>query len=213
VNYIWSANPPPPQCLAPAELGPPPGPGGKGPEAEFSAGRSIGVEMKAYAPGTYDMPAALASRFPGYPAGTPLGAGAQADWVGDFLSTAAAYRVDISAPPSAHKFNSGGFVFEWRDEWWKTGGAPPFFQTIGGADKCQPGCNGGCDTGAANVVFPGGWGDEEWFGVNGAKPNHRQASDPVINPNTGQLNGGADTLEPRAGVVAMCKAFAGPACP
>ena len=39
VNFIWSATPPPPpRCLGPAQLGPPPGPGGKGAEAEFAAG-------------------------------------------------------------------------------------------------------------------------------------------------------------------------------
>jgi hypothetical protein len=161
----------------------------------------------------YDLPAGLAKYFPGYTAGTALGAGAQADWIKFFLTVAAEYRVDPTAAPSAYKFNSGGFVFEWRDEYWKTAGAPPWFQTIGGTDSCAPGCAGGCDTGAANVVFPGGWGDEEWFGVAGASPKGRKADDPVIAPTTGKLNGGPDTLEPRAAVVAICKAFAGPGCP
>ena len=168
--------------------------------------------MAPDAAGTWDMPAGLAARFPGYPAGTPLGAGAQADWIEGLLKTALAYRVDATAPASAHKFNSGGFVFEWRDEWWKTRGAPPWFQTIGGADQCPPGCGGDCDAGAANVVFPGGWGDEEWFGVTSAAPMGRKASDPVIDPATGKLNGGPDRLRPRAAVVALCKAFSGQGC-
>jgi hypothetical protein len=56
-------------------------------------------------------------------------------------------------------------------------------------------------------VFPGGWGDEEWFGVTGAKVRGRMNCDPVINPNTGKLNGGPDILIPRAPVVALYELF------
>jgi hypothetical protein len=63
------------------------------------------------------------------------------------------------------------------------------------------------DTGVANVVFPGGWGDEEWFGVTGAGANHRKDSDPVVDPHTGKLHGGADIVEPRAAVAALCRLF------
>jgi hypothetical protein len=61
----------------------------------------------------------------------------------------------------------------------------------------------GCNTGAANVAFPGAWGDEEWFGLVGAIAKNRANSDPVVNPATGKLNGGPDTLTPRAALVAM----------
>ena len=69
-------------------------------------------------------------------------------------------------------YSSGGYVFEWRDEWWKLN-PHPCFHSISGDQDCGrlwQGCPADCgNTGAANVVFPGGWGDEEWFGVTGAK--------------------------------------------
>ena len=210
VNFIWRADPAVARCLTASDLTSPPGPGGKGPETEFNAKATIGVELPQGAQGAYDLPASLAGHFPGFAAGTHLGAAAQADWLADFLQVAAQYRVDPAAPPAAKKFNSGGFVFEWRDEWWKGNENAPYFHSISGNDTCGPGCPAGCDTGLANPVFPGGWGDEQWFGVTGAAPYQRAASASVTIG--GVLNGGPDRLEPRAAVVAICRAFGGPAC-
>ncbi len=210
-NELWNPNPPPPQCLASSQLGPPPGPGGKGPEAEYAAQMTIGHVMPARN-GAYLMPSGLTVYFPGSTAGQPLKAALQADWLDSFLKTAAAYRVDPNAPVHARKFNSGGFAFEWRDEWWKGNEKYPFFHSISGTDECTSCPAMACNTGAANATFPGGWGDEEWFGVTGAKPNGRKASDPVVNPFTGKLNGGPDTLEPRAAIVAICQDYGAAAC-
>ena len=78
---------------------------------------------------------------------------------------------------------SGGYVFEWTDEWWKVPQTPSTH-----------------DAGsAANGAFPGGWDDEEWFGINGVKVTNRSASDPW---NPGQPNA-ADTLLPRKAVATL----------
>ena len=209
-NFVWHSNPPNARCLASNELGPPPGPGGKGPQAEAAANASIAAEMPADPNHIYDMPAQLTPFFNGVTAKTPLPAAAQADWIANFLRVAAQYQVEPSAPPSAHKFNSGGFVFEWRDEFWKSNDTPASraHHTISGADQCAPGCPTNCNTGGANIVFPGGWADEEWFGLTSATPTNRNATDPVVAPN-GQLTGAPDTLYPRAAVVALCRAFGG----
>jgi hypothetical protein len=48
---------------------------------------------------------------------------------------------------------AGGFVFAWSDGWWKHG-TPLVHDAINNA----------------NPVFPGGWWDEEWFGINSIQP-------------------------------------------
>ena len=45
---------------------------------------------------------------------------------------------------------SGGFYFEWNDEWWKSN-----------KDKCQQLPNG-----VVNKKFPGGFNDEAWYGLH-----------------------------------------------
>ncbi len=53
---------------------------------------------------------------------------------------------------------SGGYVFEWSDEWWKTN------------DKYGKAATQ--DTSRVKKSFlPSGWLDEEWFGLNTIKPN------------------------------------------
>lgn len=56
---------------------------------------------------------------------------------------------------------SGGIVFEWTDEWWKT--TNPLVH--------DPGI-------APNGAFPGGWGDEEWFGICGVSAKGGEPKDP-----------------------------------
>ena len=77
------------------------------------------------------------------------------------------------------------------------------------ANRCG---KGDCQTGDANAVFPGGWDDEQWFGITDAKANGRKDDAPVISANTGKLNGGPDILRPRAAIVAVCEMYDGPAC-
>ncbi len=72
----------------------------------------------------------------------------------------------------------GGFIFEWTDEWNKIN--PP---TVHNPSTAQ------------NTNFPGGWWDEEWFGMNGVQVSGR---DPA-NPDPGK----PDSLLPRAAVDRM----------
>lgn len=209
-NFIWQPSPPPAACLA-SGAQPPPGGGGDGPLAEFNSGATIAEELPK---GAYTMPATLAPFFPGSKAGDALPAAAQADWIASFLNVSLANKANNAAPPADLDFNSGGFAFEWRDEWWKANPVV-YFHSVTGTQTCTSCSNSGpmppgCNTGAANVVFPGGWGDEEWFGAVGAVANNRANSDPVVNPFTGKLNGGPDTLTPRAALVALCRAYLSP---
>ena len=215
-NFVWKPSTPPPSCLA-SGAQPPPGGGGDGPLAEATSGVTIAEVLPASA--YYTMPATLAPFFPGSKTGAALPAGAQADWIAYFLDVSNAKKANNAAPPTDLEFNSGGFMFEWRDEWWKANPVPTF-HSVTGTQSCTSCSNSlgplpsGCNTGAANVVFPGGWGDEEWFGAVGAVANGRANTDPVVNPFTGMLNGGPDTLTPRAALVALCRAYLSPkTCP
>jgi hypothetical protein len=210
-NFVWKPSTPPPSCLA---LGaqPPPGDGGDGPAAEAARGTTIAEELPAGA--YYTMPATLAPFFSGSKIGAALPAGAQADWIAYFLDVSNAKKANNAAPPADLEFNSGGFVFEWRDEWWKANTVTTF-HGVSGDQTCTACSSSGptpanCDTGAANPVFAGGWDDEEWFGAVGAVANGRANTDPVVNQFTGKLNGGPDTLTPRAALVALCRAYSSP---
>lgn len=75
---------------------------------------------------------------------------------------------------------SGGFIFEWTDEWYKKDGAP--------VTKQDPSTS-------SNGAFPGGWWDEEGFGMNAIALNNRAAESP--DP------GRPDILQPRAVVTIM----------
>jgi hypothetical protein len=59
--------------------------------------------------------------------------------------------------PGADSTLSGGFYFEWNDEWWKSGW--PRNPQIGGEGNVI----------SINPVFPGCYRDEGWFGLNGDK--------------------------------------------
>lgn len=59
---------------------------------------------------------------------------------------------------------AGGYVFAWSDEWWKAEGSPAVHDS----------------TPAPNAAFPGGWGDEEWFGIHSiAVGGGRDPANPV----------------------------------
>lgn len=78
---------------------------------------------------------------------------------------------------------SGGYVFAWSDEWWKDGA--PAEHNAGPAT-------------ARNPAYPGGWGDEEWFGIHSVAVNGRPPADPVVNgvhiPDILTPRAAADTL-------------------
>jgi hypothetical protein len=82
----------------------------------------------------------------------PDNAAAQAEYVITHWSDIVAHR-DVC---------SGGYVFEWCDEWWKQG--HPVDQHKGSPAKAAP--------------FPGGWWDDEWFGICSAAVNGRPPKDP-----------------------------------
>jgi hypothetical protein len=215
VNFVWEENPPPAQCLnQQAGKEPPPGSGGNGPDAEAALGRTIALELPAKA-GSYKLPKDLAQYFAGSGSkeGDSLVAADQADWIADFWNVTLRHKASNGPDRDPMLlYSSGGYVFEWRDEWWKGNEGHPCFHSISGTQDCGngwPGCPAGCNnTGAANVVFPGGWGDEEWFGVTGAKPQGRTLTPcEVINPSTGKLKGGPDILIPRAPVAALYELF------
>jgi|GEM_PF-2795017 len=205
-NFIWQDNPPAAQCLARSKLQSPPGSGGAGADIEGQTRRTIAIELPAGRGDRVDMPKNLAEHFAdaGVKAGDDLPAADQAKWYYEFWKVTLSHKADNDSLARETDFASGGFLFEWRDEWWKSD--YPTFQNISGRNTCTSCPATNCDTGAANVVFPGGWGDEEWFGINGAKPSGRKATDPVVNQN-GKLNGGPDILLPRAAVASVCQMY------
>jgi hypothetical protein len=207
-NFVWDKSPPPAQCLSQGDLTSPPGSGGDGPMKEFKLGETIAVELPAVKSDKYDMPERLTKYFEesGAKEGDNLPAVAQAKWIKKFWKVSTRHEADNDAPPSEMKFASGGFVFEYRDEWWKANPVP-YFHSITGNNTCTSACQGSCDTGAANPVFPGGWGDEQWFGIAGAKVANGRNPKFVIDETNGKLLGGPDILLPRAAVVEVCRMF------
>lgn len=206
-NFVWMDNPPAAQCLSQQALVSPPGSGGDGPEKEFKRGKTIAVELPAKGK-KYRMPDHLVPFFKrnGVNASANLMAEDQAIWIQKFWNVTKRHKAKNGSPDSEMDYSSGGYLFEWRDEWWKANPHPEF-HSITGNNRCGPGCKGGCDTGAANAVFPGGWGDEQWFGVVGAQVAKGRDPKVVIDPTNGKLKGGPDILTPRAAVVAVCAMY------
>ena len=79
---------------------------------------------------------------------------------------------------------SGGYIFTWTDEWWKAG--QPKIQNI--------------VPGSENFAYPGRYGDEEYYGMNGISLG------PVVQQGNTTMRG-ADILHPRASVGLMSKVF------
>jgi hypothetical protein len=112
----------------------------------------------------------------------PNNAQAQAAWIqGNLEQMQANYE-------SVQGFCGGGFLFEWTDEWWKGGGIPYEH-----------------DGSPAKAAFPGGYWDEEWFGINAIEVNNRSPQDPW---NPGCPNP-ADILIPRAAVEVVKQVWSG----
>ena len=61
-------------------------------------------------------------------------------------------EIETNWANNSGKVGSGGFIFEWSDEWWKSPQCGNSSEHSGGS--------------AQNGAFPGGWDDEEWFGLN-----------------------------------------------
>lgn len=118
---------------------------------------------------------------------------------------------------------SGGYVFEFQDEWWKE--APHRAQTWSSHDTTT--LTNEFPFGEPGSGFASYW-DEEWFGLMSVAPNPRRTprivrsrivvgsgrgepDDPVLTDAgaSGWLNGGADVLTPRAGFYALQAAFRG----
>ena len=118
------------------------------------------------------------------------------------------YRPNSTLSTADGGIVSGGYVFEFQDEWWKEAQRRP--DTWSSHDTTvleskfpfgEPG-NGG---------FSSYW-DEEWFGLMSVAPNAgRRPADPVLKVSDGarSLNGGADVLTPRAGYYALQEVFRG----
>ncbi len=179
-------------------------PGSAGPAPALGTAPNTTSLAKAYVDSngtshSYALPAALASFFPSASGNLP--GAPSAWWLEQFWQMTVANRADNGALASASstKWTSGGYVFEWIDEWWKNG-----FPTQ--KDGAIPTGNNG--------VFPGGWDDEEHFGLMSGTLNGRTctavnlpSSCQVVNTSTGQLNGNPDTLTPKATLVAIYKQY------
>jgi len=105
-----------------------------------------------------------------YPTGTPVElpdqAAKQGSYVEAHLGDMMAHDVYLAQPGSDKgRVCAGGYVFEWCDEWWKQGA--PVTEHKG---TTQP-----------NPPFPGGWWDEEWFGINAVAVDGRPADRPDPN--------------------------------
>lgn len=192
---VWVS--PQPACTSNPVTAPPGSPGptpalGTSPNTTDLASTYVDANGKSH---SYALPAALASFFPSTSGNL---AGAQpAWWLEQFWAMTVANKANNAAlsNSASTQWTSGGYVFEWVDEWWKDG-----FPTQ--KDGAIPTGNNG--------VFPGGWDDEEYFGLTVGALNGRTctaanlpSSCQVVDPSTGLLNGNADTLTPKASLVAI----------
>ena len=143
VNFIWQESPPPARCLHVGGMSPP-GSGGDGPNAEYAAKDTIAKELPAKE-GTYKLPADLAPYFAasGVKQGDELKAADQADWIADFWRVTLRHKASTGPDRDERLlYSSGGFVFEWRDEWWKGNERHPCFHSISGDQNCGSGWQG-----------------------------------------------------------------------
>jgi hypothetical protein len=102
---------------------------------------------------------------------------------------------------------SGGYVFEFQDEWWKEAASRPATWSSHDTTIEQSKFPFG-ETGSGFASY---W-DEEWFGLMSVAPGPgRRADGPVLTAydGAGSLNGGADVLTPRAGFYALQAVFGG----
>jgi hypothetical protein len=102
---------------------------------------------------------------------------------------------------------SGGYVFEFQDEWWKEAASRPATWSSHDTTIEQSKFPFG-ETGSGFASY---W-DEEWFGLMSVAPGPgRRADGPVLTAydGAGSLNGGADVLTPRAGFYALQAVFRG----
>ncbi|MCP4329911.1 MAG: hypothetical protein GY791_15905 [Alphaproteobacteria bacterium] len=113
----------------------------------------------------YGCPASSHQPNEAYPAGQPVELPGRAADQAKYIEVHHADMLKHDANHGAATGNVcvGGYVFEWCDEWWKQG--PPVFEHRG--------------TTARVGSFPGGWGDEEWYGVHSVAVDGRSAKQPV----------------------------------
>uniref|UniRef100_B8HXW1 Glycoside hydrolase family 2 catalytic domain-containing protein n=1 Tax=Cyanothece sp. (strain PCC 7425 / ATCC 29141) TaxID=395961 RepID=B8HXW1_CYAP4 len=81
--------------------------------------------------------------------------------VADYLENLWNEFLQNNAATNPNNVASGIFLFEWTDEWWKSG--TPNVQNA---------------TAKPNAAFPGGWNDEEWYGINGISPGNPNVLQP-----------------------------------
>jgi hypothetical protein len=78
---------------------------------------------------------------------------------GDYLATEWKFIKDDYSKPGSGSTVSGGFVFNWCDEWYKHGGDPNVHA-------------GGPNLAFFGPTFAGGYWDEKWFGITDSLPQN-----------------------------------------
>lgn len=115
-----------------------------------------------------------------------------------------------SANPNARNWSPvcvGSTYFEWTDEWWKMDSKYPNLPCAATIQNPGP---------SKNASFPGGWGDEECFGLNAIEPAGpdpaKRPGPPGTNPSCpGPWNFAAnapyppDILHPRSALAALTR--------
>ncbi len=118
------------------------------------------------------------------------------------------YGSDSTLSTAADGILSGGYVFEFQDEWWKEAQRRSDTWSSHDTTILESKFAFGEPAGAGFLSY---W-DEEWFGLMSVAPNPgRRSADPVLRISDGvrSLNGGVDVLTPRAGFYALQEAFGG----
>lgn len=113
------------------------------------------------------------------------------------LTAMATFQVNGSGVAASSQIYNGAMAFEHCDEWFKW--VDPLLSTK--TAFTAAGVHDFRDTaispwGPADAQFYTAW-EEEWFGLCSVLPTSRNSTDPAISSD-GWLNGGADTLTPRA---------------